>query len=253
MRRTINWKLFSILLGLNLIGVACVFPYVVTLQGELLAKTGQPIGLIFFVQLIQSLIMFSIAIFLGLYFTKKIDFRLPVLTALLEKTGYQGVLKDISPVSILMGIGTALAIYLLDPLFSHLGADISTHQNLAPVWQKLLATFYAGVTEETMMRLFIMTFFIWLGMKIVRRAQANRTIIWIAIILAAIIFGLGHLPITAALTELTPLIVLRAIVLNGIGGIAFGYLFWKKGFESAMLAHFTTDIFLLTLLPLFFS
>jgi len=49
---------------------------------------------------------------------------------------------------------------------------------------------------------------------------------------------------------LTPLVVVRAIILNGIGGVVFGWLFWKKGIESAIIAHFETDIFLLTLLPI---
>jgi membrane protease YdiL (CAAX protease family) len=87
-------------------------------------------------------------------------------------------------------------------------------------------------------------------MKIFHRDKPTQTGIVISIFLAAIIFGLGHLPITASLVAITPLIVLRAIVLNGIGGIVFGWLFWKRGLESAMIAHFTADIFLLTLLPL---
>jgi len=103
------------------------------------------------------------------------------------------------------------------------------------------------------MRLFLMTFFIWLSTKIRGQNQPTKAEIIVSIFLAAIIFGLGHLPITASLTNLNPLIISRAIILNGIGGIVFGWLFWKKGLESAMIAHFTADIFLLTLLPLLFK
>ena len=38
-------------------------------------------------------------------------------------------------------------------------------------------------------------------------------------ILAAILFGLGHLPATAAIMTITPLVVVRALVLNGFLGI----------------------------------
>jgi hypothetical protein len=31
-------------------------------------------------------------------------------------------------------------------------------------------------------------------------------------------------------------------VLNGIGGIVFGWLYWRNGLESAMTAHFSADI-----------
>ena len=63
-------------------------------------------------------------------------------------------------------------------------------------------------------------------------------------------FGIGHLPITADLMTLTPLIVFRALLLNGIGGVIFGWLYWKKGLESAMIAHFSADIVIYVFLPL---
>jgi membrane protease YdiL (CAAX protease family) len=89
-------------------------------------------------------------------------------------------------------------------------------------------------------------------MKLFKKNEPTKAGIIISIVLAAIIFGLGHLPITASLIKLDPLIIGRAVILNGIAGIIFGWLFWKKGLESAMIAHFTADIFLLTLLPLLF-
>jgi membrane protease YdiL (CAAX protease family) len=50
---------------------------------------------------------------------------------------------------------------------------------------------------------------------------------WTAIILVALLFGLGHLPATSAMTPITQVLVVRALVLNGIAGIAFGYLYWE--------------------------
>jgi membrane protease YdiL (CAAX protease family) len=144
----------------------------------------------------------------------------------------------------------AIAIYALDSAFTLLGVGITTHQSYAPVWQKLLAAFYGGITEEIVMRLFLMTFFIWIGMKLFNHKKPSPILIGISIFITAILFGLGHLPITASVTHITTMVILRAVVLNGIAGVVFGVLFWKKGLESAMIAHFTADIFLLTLLPL---
>lgn len=253
MKNIINWKVFLILLGLNLLSILCVFPYIVSLQGELLKQIGQPIWLIFVAQLVQSLILFSIIIFFGLFFTKKIGLGLPFIESVLEKQNSCAVLKNISGKSVLAGISVAIIIYIVDAFFTLGGVALSTHQNYAPVWQKLLAALYGGTTEEILMRLFLMTFFVWIGMKLFRQSQPSKVNIFTSIFLAAVIFGLGHLPITASLTQITPLIVTRAIVLNGIGGIVFGWLFWKKGLESAMIAHFTTDVVLLTVLPLLFS
>ena len=97
-----------------------------------------------------------------------------------------------------------------------------------------------------------MTFIILLVSKITRtkgKAIENNLLMWTSIIIAAIIFGLGHLPVTSALTTITPLVIARAIILNGIGGVVFGWLYWKKGLESAMIAHFSADIMLHVLLP----
>jgi len=38
--------------------------------------------------------------------------------------------------------------------------------------------------------------------------------------------------------------------LNGLGGLAFGWLYWKQGLESAMIAHFSADIVLHVITPL---
>lgn len=252
MKNTINWKTFGILMALGLVSVACVFPYVVTIQGELLAKIGQPLWLIFVAQFLQTAVLFAVAIYFGLVFCKKTGFRLPLIEAILAKGDYRRVFKDIMLKSVLLGAATATVIYVTDLIFTGLGATVTTHQDLAPIWQKLLAAVYGGSTEEILMRLFLMSFFVWLGMKLFRQDSPAQANIIVSIILAAIIFGLGHLPITASLAKIDTLIVSRAIILNGIGGIVFGWLFWKKGLESAMIAHFTADIFLLTLLPLLF-
>jgi membrane protease YdiL (CAAX protease family) len=67
---------------------------------------------------------------------------------------------------------------------------------------------------------------VWITFKIKKSKDGNPTIfgIWLSIILAAILFGIGHLPATAQIVDLTGIVIVRAIVLNGIGGIIFGWL-----------------------------
>ncbi len=253
MKKLINWKIFFILLVLGLISVVCVFPYVATVSRDVLDKIGQPLFVIFIAQLLQTAILFSFCIFWGLFFARKINFKTPAIEAFLEKGGAAAVVNKTFPVAALWGVIAAATIYALDIIFTRAGAGLSTHQDYAPVWQKLLAAVYGGTSEEILMRLFLMSFLVWLGTKIFKKSEPPKTIIIISIIITAIIFGLGHLPITAALTTLTPLIITRAVILNGVGGVIFGWLYWKKGLEAAMIAHFTADIFLLTLLPLLFK
>lgn len=54
---------------------------------------------------------------------------------------------------------------------------------------------------------------------------------------------------TARLMPLTSIVVVRALVLNGIAGLLFGWLYWRRGLEAAVIAHFATDIVLHVLLP----
>lgn len=250
MKNYLNWKVFFLLLSITIISIFCVLPYVFTVKAGTLQSLKVPLGIIVIAQLIQSLVLFSVFIFLGLIFTKKIGFTLPLIEALLGNKSLRKSLFSLIKISILVGTATGLSIYFVDNLFSWIGVGISTHALLAPAWQTVLAAFYGGIAEEIVMRLFLMSLFVWIGMKVVRKHQPSARVVVLSIILAAIIFGLGHLPITASITSITPLVIIRAIVLNGIGGIAFGWLFWKKGLESAMIAHFTADIVLLTVLPI---
>ena len=119
-------------------------------------------------------------------------------------------------------------------------------------WKGFLASFYGGIVEEILLRLFLMSLLVWLGSFISKTPEGKPTIgvFWTANFLAAILFGVAHLPATATIVPLTALVITRAIVLNGLAGVAFGYLYWKRGLESAMIAHFSTDIVLHVLLAL---
>jgi membrane protease YdiL (CAAX protease family) len=49
---------------------------------------------------------------------------------------------------------------------------------------------------------------------------------------------------------LTPLVIVRAVVLNGLLGIGLGYLYFTRGLESAIISHFSADLVLHVLLAL---
>lgn len=108
----------------------------------------------------------------------------------------------------------------------------------------LLASLYGGTVEEILLRLFVLTLIAWIAMKLARQERPSRASMWIAIVISAIVFGIAHLPITAGLTVLTVGVIAHAIVLNGLAGAVFGYLYWKRGLESAMIAHVSADLVL---------
>jgi hypothetical protein len=108
----------------------------------------------------------------------------------------------------------------------------------ATVW---IASFlYGGVTEEIMMRLFLMSLLALLGWKLFfrREEQVPVKVLIAANIIAALAFAAGHLPGTAQMFgELTPMLLLRCFLLNGVAGLLFGRFYRKYGIQYAILAH----------------
>ena len=45
-------------------------------------------------------------------------------------------------------------------------------------------------------------------------------------------------------------VVVRTVLLNAIGGAVFGWLFWRRGLEMAVVAHVSADMVLHVLVPL---
>jgi len=61
---------------------------------------------------------------------------------------------------------------------------------------------------------------------------------WVAIVVAGLLFGLGHLPGAAAVgVKITKPVVVTAVVLNLVVALAFGWLFWRHGLLAAIVAH----------------
>jgi membrane protease YdiL (CAAX protease family) len=103
------------------------------------------------------------------------------------------------------------------------------------------------------MRLFLMGSLVWLFGLIWKNPSGTLAggAFWMANILAALLFGAGHLPATAQAVKLTPTVVGRALLLNGIPGVFCGYLYVRYGLEAAMLLHFSLDILLHLIAPSF--
>ena len=252
--KTFNWKLYIILLIASIFGTMAIWPYTLTLQGEILQNSPVPLYLVMAAQIIQSIVLFAVIILIGLYLARKVGLGLPILEGWLEGREVKGYLKSILGISIGLGILASIIIIGLDHLFSFAGATTSIvlAQTTPPAWQGFLSSFYGGINEEILLRLFLMTLIAWIIFKIKKTKEGKPTNagMWLAIILAAVIFGIGHLPTAMAIATLTPLLIIQVIIINAAGGIIFGWLYWKKGLESAMISHFSADIVLHVILPL---
>jgi len=262
-----NWKLFFILWIASIVSVAAVIPYTITLQGGpvILAMLPMPLEVLLAIQIGQNAILFGIVIALGLLLANRVGLGLPILEAALRKEPVGAQLRKILLPSIGWGLLAGVLIIALDllmqsiltgdpaALFRQLLTQVSSGSSgQPPAWQGFLASFYGGIDEEILLRLFLLSLLAWLGRFISRDEQGLPTpaVLWTANILAALLFGVGHLPTLALLVPLTPFVVFRTVLLNAVGGVIFGYLYTSRGLESAMLAHFSVDIVLHVLLAL---
>ena len=101
------------------------------------------------------------------------------------------------------------------------------------------AILYGGVIEEVMLRLFWMTLVAFLLWKLFARKKEKPTtaILIVANVIAALLFGIGHLPANLTLFGNSPMIIARCILMNGAFGLLVGYLYRKHGLRYSMIAH----------------
>jgi membrane protease YdiL (CAAX protease family) len=238
MKKIINWKAFYVLLAACVVGSVLVTIYQAGLNPALADLGSQ----LYFGAFLQGIVIFSVVTFLGLFFARKAGFELPVF----ESENKCQAIKAIIKPSVLWGLSSGVLITVLAFPFGKESIELFAAGTEIEIWKRLLACFYGGIAEEILMRLFVVSLLTWILLKIKLPRNAS---VWAAILVSSILFGLGHLPLTAGLTAITVPIVARSILLNGVGGVVFGALYWKKGLESAMIAHFSADIVLQMITP----
>lgn len=264
-RKRFNWRVLAILVVAILISVILITPCSLSLQGETLktAKLPLPLEILLPIQWIQTTIIYGVLAAIGLVVAGRIGLGLPLLESWLAGKPEWDRLHKYALPAILAGVLAGAAILLLDafvfapPLqaeLKQLGVKTAEAPLFTiPAWQGLLASFYGGITEEILLRLFVLSVLAWLGCFVNRTRDGRPGLgaLWFANIVAAVLFGLGHLPATAAAgLPLDALVITRAILLNGLGGVVFGWFYWTFGLEAAMLSHFSADIVLHVIAPL---
>ena len=257
------WTLFFILFAAGMLGGVAILPYALALNPttmdtirEKLASSGKSISPMFLVALntvIQTVVLTGIAVFAGLLAGPQVGLGLPVIQAALLGQPVAGLILGFLPVTILVGICSALVLvgldrYLFMPRLPEVFRQVSGRIAL---WKRLLTPLYGGINEEILLRLFVMTGLAWLIGLVWKSPDGSVAVgvLWLANLLAALLFGLGHLPATAGITRLTPLVVTRALVMNGLAGLVLGFLYMTYGLESAMLAHACLDIVMHVIVP----
>ena len=241
----LTWKIFGLLVGGALVGSLAIIPYALSLQ-ELPPSLPIPLWLLLLIGTVQNLLLFAGVTALGLWLGGKVGLGAPVLRAWLagdDKAPHR--FRAALPLAIGLGVIAAVIILLLERLvFAPLLPEALQAKQAPPAWQGFLAAFYGGINEELLMRLGLMSLLAWAGARATRQERPGGGVMWTANVLTALLFGVGHLPTLAMLAPLTVMLVVRTLLLNGIAGVLFGWLYWRRGLLAAMVSHFSADIVL---------
>lgn len=234
------------------LSVIAVLPYLLQLAPDIAKKIPLPFTVLAALQAMQIFVLLGLLSFVGLRMGHTIGLGSPLLQGLVQRR--PPAWRELRPLySVALGVAAALVVIsassVLDPLLPtplHPIADPGAGRSAL---NGLLASFYGGIAEELQLRLFLMTLLVWLFSRFGRRPAAPAAY-WVAIVIAAVLFGAGHLPAAAKVWGLDGIVIARTVALNAIAGLAFGWLYWKRGIEMAMLGHFSADIVLHVLAPL---
>ena len=191
---------------------------------------------------INSLILGAALVFIGLWISAKTNLGAPIVARLFSKLR---VAKLIDRKAILSSVllATVVALILLG-LFE-------LQKELYPVIGKMsrpakpfyiLVAFSAGISEEIMFRLGLMSLLIAIIQFINKVDNPTNKMVWAGIIISALFFGLMHLPLSKNFVELTPFSIGVTMVGNLITGSTFGWIFWKRGLLVAIISHIAFDL-----------
>jgi hypothetical protein len=251
--RGFDLKLYFGLLAASLLGTLAIIPFSMTLTRQMdLPEALLP--LLMAVTVVAELMVSAVAIGLGLWLGPPVGLaRLFVRddSSAVEMSAFnRNWAAWGKPLVIGMALGAMMGFYAWRVDFSGEGKRqaLITFSS----WEGLLASFGAGVREEIWLRLGLMTFLVWLGFRLVTRiaAPSTATVVWTANLLAALCFAAIHIPQAHALLGLNAPMILFIFVGNGVPGLVFGWLYWRRGLIAAMLSHFGLDLVLKVLIPL---
>ncbi|MCP8969865.1 CPBP family intramembrane glutamic endopeptidase [Ectobacillus ponti] len=240
-------KTALLLAGISFVGFIAAIPYLQATLGAVLQGANIPIPAAIAASVVQGTVMAFAAAWIGLKLGERVGLGAPIVRRWVHREGDAAFKRKDVLLAVLGGAvatGFVIALELLVfmpqlPVLSQKQPEVS--------WLAGMLTFIqGGVYEEILLRLLLMTLIVWLLQRLFARGGSAQPWMYITgIVLAAVLFGLGHLPATEQVFgSLTALLVVRAIVMNGVLGLFCGWLYWRKGLEYAMIAHAVGDILL---------
>jgi len=261
-KRPWNWKVFLVLVGLIIPAAFAIVPFSVhQLNAYSETGTNAPGWEVIMINALINGLIVSVLGGIGLAIVNHVGLGMPFVEGWIKREPVPYRFRSAVAIGWIAAVGFVFSYLFLQnqvfgppmlALFDEIGYVVPAEAMTPPLYG-FLAAFSAGVTEETLFRLFGLSLLAWLGGQLFQDSDGRPrlAVLWTANILFAIAFGAGHLPAAESLGwPINTLIVTRTLIVNGIPGLLLGWLFWTFGLETAMLAHFLGDVILYTMLPI---
>lgn len=241
-----RWRAVAALVAAGTPGILSLVPLSLPSVLQQLQRSGQvapPVPILVIALALQPLILLILSSAVGMVFAPRLGLRSRIVASTEQgRAAWKGFIHELSA-AIPLGLLAALVVGVTDlvtassvPVPGRSGSVLFNRTAVTTI----VGVLYGGVTEEILVRWGVMSALAWLAHVLTgKRAHAPYTgVMWAAIVVSALLFGVGHLPAAAlAGLPLTAAVITRIITLNAIGGIIFGWLFWRRSLEAAMVAH----------------
>jgi membrane protease YdiL (CAAX protease family) len=243
-------RLWMALMGLAVLGLVVSVPFLLPVLETMVAGRHLPLslGVVLLLQDVQVLVLAAVAAGVGVWTAGRVGLDAPLLKARLAGQPVGRRLLGLLPDAVLAGtLGAGLILLLSLAFKSRLPPGVGEFPQMSP-WRTATAAAYGGLVEEILCRWGLLSLFAY-GLQ--RLGVSRGTGFWAANVAAALAFGALHLPAAFQLgMPRTPLVVGYLLSANAVVALLCGWLFRRRGLESAMLAHASADLWLHTAFPL---
>lgn len=252
-----DWAVFAVLVAICIPGLVITAPRLIealqtTIEANL--RPGQKLPsqpVLAGLSILQNVVIVTIAAAIGTALAHRGGLGAPFFGALVAREPLWPALTPQLVPMLVVGTGGSLlflAVYywIVRPRLDENTVRRSEYlRSKLGVWGRLL---YGGIVEEVIVRWGLMSLLVWAGALLF--GASTPRVVWMAIVITGILFGLGHLPSHFAVgCRKTPMFIASVIGLNLWVSLIFGWLFWRYGLLAAILVHM---LFHLIWLPLDF-
>ena len=260
--RPYPWRTFAFLTAAGTLTGPLIIPYFLGLQAIAPAPEPLPmsLGMLVLATLVRNLVLLAPAAGLGLLVARRIGLGAPYLESWLDggprpAEPWTSIVRP----ALFWATVTALVAFGIDAFFLHvLGVKFPAPEIHARIdmawWRSGLASFWAPFAEEIFDRLFLLSLVAWLGMKLFRVPNEGRgrwVALWVANLATALFFGWYHIDNEQIFAQIVPQIVaLRTVLIILPVGLAFGWLYMRRGLEAVILSHFVIDVIVHVVRPI---